>query len=114
MSSSGRTAAPLAYALRIGSTFSRRVLCPSTKIRPQCLNLGPYLPPLAVLISQKCVKGVYSGVKTTELDALAAETAAYLTTDHPDYSILAARIAVSNLHKQTMKVISGPDCLLCP
>eukprot|EP00283_Hemiselmis_rufescens_P014461 CAMPEP_0173449022 /NCGR_PEP_ID=MMETSP1357-20121228/41945_1 /TAXON_ID=77926 /ORGANISM="Hemiselmis rufescens, Strain PCC563" /LENGTH=79 /DNA_ID=CAMNT_0014415577 /DNA_START=50 /DNA_END=286 /DNA_ORIENTATION=+ len=43
-----------------------------------------------VKISRKCVQGVYTGVKTTELDALAAETAAYLTTEHPDYSILAA------------------------
>jgi ribonucleoside-diphosphate reductase subunit M1 len=59
----------------------------------------------AVLISQKCVSGVYAGVKTSELDSLAAETAAYLTTEHPDYSILAARIAVSNLHKQTLKVL---------
>ena len=41
-----------------------------------------------------------------ELDNLAAETAAYLTTHHPDYAILAARIAVSNLHKETKKVFS--------
>lgn len=41
-----------------------------------------------------------------ELDNLAAETAAYMTTVHPDYAILAARIAVSNLHKQTKKVFS--------
>ena len=46
-------------------------------------------------------------MKTSELDSLAAETAAYLTTEHPDYSILAARIAVSNLHKQTLKVRGG-------
>jgi ribonucleoside-diphosphate reductase subunit M1 len=37
---------------------------------------------------------------------LAAETAAYLTTKHPDYAILAARIAVSNLHKETKKNFS--------
>lgn len=37
---------------------------------------------------------------------LAAETAAYLTTKHPDYAILAARIAVSNLHKETKKSFS--------
>ena len=58
----------------------------------------------AAAIALKCIKGLYNGVKTSELDALAAETAAYLTTEHPDYSILAARIAVSNLHKQTKKV----------
>jgi len=57
-------------------------------------------------ITQKVIKGVYSGVTTVQLDTLAAETAAYLTTDHPDYSTLAARIAVSNLHKQTEKVFS--------
>jgi ribonucleoside-diphosphate reductase subunit M1 len=54
-------------------------------------------------ITQKVIKGVYAGVTTVQLDTLAAETAAYLTTEHPDYSILAARIAVSNLHKQTEK-----------
>ncbi|KAI8822019.1 ribonucleotide reductase [Fimicolochytrium jonesii] len=56
-----------------------------------------------VEVSQKVVTGVYQGVTTVELDNLAAETAAYLTTKHPDYAILAARIAVSNLHKETKK-----------
>jgi len=50
---------------------------------------------------------VFNGVKTTQLDNLAAETAAYLTTQHPDYAILAARIAVSNLHKETKKSFSS-------
>lgn len=50
--------------------------------------------------------GIYPGVTTVELDNLAAETAAYLTTNHPDYAVLAARIAVSNLHKETKKVFS--------
>jgi ribonucleoside-diphosphate reductase subunit M1 len=49
---------------------------------------------------------VYQGVTTIELDNLAAETAAYMTVTHPDYAILAARIAVSNLHKQTKKMFS--------
>lgn len=57
-------------------------------------------------IAQKVIQGVYQGVTTVELDNLAAETAAYLTTKHPDYAILAARIAVSNLHKETKKVFS--------
>ncbi|KAF2078585.1 hypothetical protein CYY_000085 [Polysphondylium violaceum] len=52
-------------------------------------------------VAQKVVSGVFPGVKTTELDNLAAETAAYMSTRHPDYGVLAARIAVSNLHKQT-------------
>lgn len=47
---------------------------------------------------------------TVELDQLAAETAASFTTKHPDYALLAARIAVSNLHKQTKKVFSGTGC----
>jgi len=52
------------------------------------------------------VQGVYQGVTTVELDNLAAETAAYLTTKHPDYAVLAARIAISNLHKETKKNFS--------
>lgn len=55
----------------------------------------------------KVIQGLYSGVTTIELDTLAAETAATLTTKHPDYALLAARIAVSNLHKETKKVFSG-------
>ncbi|ODQ64852.1 hypothetical protein NADFUDRAFT_51452 [Nadsonia fulvescens var. elongata DSM 6958] len=60
----------------------------------------------AVKITQRIISGVYQGVTTVELDNLAAETAAYMTTQHPDYAILAARIAVSNLHKQTKKQFS--------
>ncbi|KAJ0125069.1 ribonucleoside-diphosphate reductase large chain [Diaporthe amygdali] len=56
-----------------------------------------------VQITQKVISGVYGGVTTIQLDDLAAETAAYMTVTHPDYAILAARIAVSNLHKQTKK-----------
>jgi ribonucleoside-diphosphate reductase alpha chain len=52
-------------------------------------------------ITSKVVAGVYDGVKTIELDDLAAETAATMTTHHPDYAILAARIAISSLHKET-------------
>ena len=59
-----------------------------------------------VLITQKVIGGVYPGVTTVELDSLAAETAASFTTRHPDYSVLAARIVVSNLHKQTKKLFS--------
>lgn len=53
------------------------------------------------------INGLYSGVTTVELDNLAAETAATMTTDHPDYAVLAARIAISNLHKETKKLFSG-------
>ncbi|KAF2431954.1 ribonucleoside-diphosphate reductase subunit large [Tothia fuscella] len=61
----------------------------------------------AASITQKVISGVYQGVTTIELDNLAAETAAYMTVTHPDYAILAARIAVSNLHKQTKKQFSA-------
>ncbi|ORE21941.1 ribonucleoside-diphosphate reductase large chain [Rhizopus microsporus] len=63
-----------------------------------------YIDPVA--ITQKVISGVYQGVTTVELDNLAAETAAYMTTRHPDYALLAARIAISNLHKETKKVFS--------
>jgi hypothetical protein len=55
---------------------------------------------------------VYKGVTTSELDELAAETAASLTATYPDYAILAARIAVSNLHKSTLKSFSATMKLL--
>lgn len=54
-------------------------------------------------VAQKVCAGVYDGVTTSELDDLAAETAAYMSTKHHDYSRLASRIAVSNLHKNTVK-----------
>ncbi|CAE8630446.1 unnamed protein product [Polarella glacialis] len=54
-----------------------------------------------VPITQKVVEGFYNGISTTEIDSLAAETCAYMSQKHPDFSILAARIAVSNLHKST-------------
>jgi ribonucleoside-diphosphate reductase alpha chain len=60
----------------------------------------------AIVVAQKVVAGVYDGVTTAQLDDLASETAAFLTTQHPDYGRLAARIAVSNLHKQTEKSFS--------
>ena len=53
------------------------------------------------VITKKAIEGIYDGISTRELDQLTAETAAYLSTKHPDYSILAGRIAVSNLHKET-------------
>ena len=65
-----------------------------------------------ILVSQKVIAGVYNEVTTTELDNLAAETAAYMTIQHPDYAILAARIAVSNLQKNTLKSFSDTMTLL--
>ena len=57
-------------------------------------------------VARKVIEGLYDGVTTSELDNLAAETAASLTTKHPDYALLASRIAVSNLHKNTLKSFS--------
>jgi ribonucleoside-diphosphate reductase alpha subunit len=62
------------------------------------------------IISQKVIQGVYPGVTTTELDELAAQTAASFATQHPDYAVLAARIEVSNLHKETEKSFSKVMC----
>ncbi|MBN8784595.1 MAG: ribonucleoside-diphosphate reductase subunit alpha [Sphingobacteriales bacterium SCN 48-20] len=61
----------------------------------------------AVDVAKKVIEGLYDGVTTTELDNLAAETAASLTVKHPDYALLASRIAVSNLHKNTTKSFSA-------
>jgi len=58
-------------------------------------------------VARKVIDGIYDKVQTTELDNLAAETAASLTTTHPDYAVLAARIAISNLHKTTSKSFSN-------
>lgn len=54
----------------------------------------------------KVISGIYKGVTTIELDNLAAEIAASLSINHPDYAVLAARLAVSNLHKQTKRLFS--------
>jgi ribonucleoside-diphosphate reductase alpha chain len=67
------------------------------------LNLE-YVDPTYVTL--KVTQGIYDGISTSELDVLAAETAASMTTTHPDYAKLAGRLAVSNLHKTTPKKFS--------
>lgn len=77
----------------------------TSRIIKLCYGLNmDYIDP--TLITKKVISGLYSGVTTLELDNLAAETAATMTTKHPDYTILAARIAISNLHKETKKAFS--------
>lgn len=77
----------------------------TARVKKLCYGLNSsYIDPIE--ISKKVIQGLYDGVSTTELDNLAAETAASLTTNHPDYAMLAARIAVSNLHKNTNKSFS--------
>ena len=77
----------------------------TSRINKLCYGLDPQHVD-ATFVSQKVVQGVYPGVTTIELDELAAQTAASCATKHPDFSTLAARISVSNLHKQTSKVYS--------
>ncbi|MBO0360287.1 ribonucleoside-diphosphate reductase subunit alpha [Hymenobacter sp. BT186] len=78
----------------------------TARIEKLCYGLNMlYVSPIEV--AKKVIDGIYDGVTTVELDNLAAETAASLTTKHPDYAILAARIAVSNLHKVTAKSFSS-------
>ncbi|XP_013384525.1 ribonucleoside-diphosphate reductase large subunit-like [Lingula anatina] len=77
----------------------------TSRISKLCYGLNPdFVDPTAITL--KVISGLYPGVTTVELDNLAAETAATMTVKHPDYAILAARIAVSNLHKETKKVFS--------
>lgn len=74
----------------------------SARVKKLCYELDPnFIRPME--ISQKVIQGLFDGVSTTELDNLAAETAASLATEHPEYATLAARIAISNLHKNTEK-----------
>ncbi|GGZ33847.1 ribonucleoside-diphosphate reductase [Echinicola pacifica] len=78
----------------------------TTRIENLCENLdGRYIHPIEV--AKKVIDGLYDGVTTTELDNLAAEVSASMTVQHPDYAILAARIAISNLHKTTSKSFSN-------
>ena len=67
------------------------------------LNLE-YIDPTYVTL--KVTQGIYDGISTSELDKLAAETAASMVTTHPDYAKLAGRLAVSNLHKTTPRKFS--------
>ncbi|BAV10250.1 ribonucleoside-diphosphate reductase alpha chain [Filimonas lacunae] len=77
----------------------------TARIEKLCYSLNSkFIDPTKV--AMKVIEGLYDGVTTTELDNLAAETAASMSTIHPDYSLLASRIAVSNLHKNTTKSFS--------
>lgn len=57
-------------------------------------------------VAQKVIEGIMPDIQTSVLDQLAMETAASLTTKHPDYSTLAARLAITALHKETKKSFS--------
>lgn len=78
----------------------------TARIEKLCYELDPkFIQPIEV--AKKVIDGLYDGVSTTELDNLAAEVCASLTVKHPDYATLAARIAISNLHKTTSQSFSN-------
>jgi len=74
------------------------------RIKKLCYGLNYHVDP--VKVAMRVIEGLYDGVSTSELDNLAAETAAAMTITHPDYAQLAARIAISNLHSNTKKSFS--------
>jgi len=76
----------------------------TARIKKLCYGLNPLVAPEKV--AMKVIEGLFDGVTTSELDNLAAEVAATNTITHPDYALLASRIAVSNLHKNTKKSFS--------
>jgi len=81
------------------------------RIRALCEGLNPqYVDP--VRVAQKVIEGMYNGINTSEIDTLAAETCAYMSQRHPDFSVLAARVAVSNLHKNTSDSFSETCSML--
>ena len=76
----------------------------TARIKKLCYDLNSLVDP--VRVAMRVIEGLYDGVTTSELDNLASEIAATMTTSHPDYAQLAARISVSNLHKNTKKSFS--------
>jgi ribonucleoside-diphosphate reductase alpha chain len=76
----------------------------TARIQKLCYGFSDLVSPTAV--AMKVIEGIYEGVTTSELDNLAAEVSASMTTRHPDYALLASRISVSNLHKDTKKSFS--------
>jgi ribonucleoside-diphosphate reductase alpha chain len=90
---------------RDGSLEEMRYDKITKRISVLCHDLNmEYIDPTYVTL--KVTQGIYDGITTTELDVLAAETAASMVTTHPDYAKLAGRLAVSNLHKTTPKKFS--------
>jgi ribonucleoside-diphosphate reductase alpha subunit len=60
----------------------------------------------ASVVAQKICASLFDGIKTSEIDVYASETAASMSTRHPDYGKLAALLVVRNLHKQTAEKAS--------
>ena len=76
----------------------------TARIKKLCYGLNTLVDPTKIAI--KVIEGLYDGVTTSELDNLAAEMSATMTIQHPDFALLASRISVSNLHKNTEKSFS--------
>ncbi len=76
----------------------------TARVKKLCYGINPLIQP--EMVAMKVIEGLYDGVSTVELDNLAAEVAASKTIEHPDYALLASRISVSNLHKNTKKSFS--------
>ncbi|OLQ01890.1 Ribonucleoside-diphosphate reductase large subunit [Symbiodinium microadriaticum] len=92
--------APMYVVKRDGQSQEVKFDAITRRIKNLCDGLDSrFVDPVPV--TQKVVEGFYNGISTSEVDTLAAETCAYMSQKHPDFSTLAARIAVSNLHKNT-------------
>ncbi len=76
----------------------------TARVKKLCYELDPIVD--ATQVTLKVIDGIFDGVTTSQLDNLTAEVAATMTVKHPDYALLASRIAVSNLHKNTKKSFS--------
>jgi ribonucleoside-diphosphate reductase alpha chain len=76
----------------------------TARVKKLCYGLDSMVQP--EMVAMKVIEGLYDGVTTSEIDNLATEVAASKTIEHPDYALLASRISVSNLHKNTKKSFS--------
>ena len=82
------------------------------RLRKLC-DEGVQLPTISPdEIAQRVCARIYDGVKTSELDELAAQMCASLVTVHPDYGVLASRIVISNHHKNTSPSFSETISIL--
>jgi len=90
---------------RDGSTEPVKLDKITARIKKQTWDLNvDYVDYMEVV--KKTISGLHDGITTTELDNLAAETSAGMASTHPDYSLLASRIAISRLYKSIIKPFS--------
>lgn len=89
------------YVIKRDGSISPVLFDEITKRLKECCEIPKKLTIDPVIVTQKVVSGIYNGIKTVEIDVLAAETSAYMSTINPQYAELAARIAITSLHKET-------------